>query len=142
MAPVAAKAASVSRSGIGEARPEVRVSTSDWATPGSVNSRFSAAAAAAKAGTPGVIVYATPAQLEAAKLLAHGAEDREVARVEPGDVLAPCGRLDAELDDRVEIERRRIDDSRARRAMIKQRGGHERAGVKADGRTRDEIAPA
>ena len=62
--------------------------------------------------------------------------------MEPGDVLAPCGRLDAELHDRVEIERRGIDDSRARRAMIEQRSGHERAGVEADGRTRDEIAPA
>ena len=56
VAPVAAKFCSVSRSGIGEARPEVRVSTSDWARPGSVSSRFSAAAAAAKAGTPGVTV--------------------------------------------------------------------------------------
>jgi hypothetical protein len=55
VAPEAAKVASFSLSGMAEARPEVRVSTSDCATPGSVNSRLSAAAAAAKAGTPGVI---------------------------------------------------------------------------------------
>ena len=56
VAPVAAKAASVSAGGIAEARPGVRVSTTDWATSGSVNSRRRAAAAAAKAGTPGVTV--------------------------------------------------------------------------------------
>ena len=40
--------------------------------------------------------------------------------MEPRDVLAPRGRLDAVLNDRFEIERRRIDDPRARRAMIEQ----------------------
>ena len=54
VAPVAAKAASVSLSGMAEARPLVRVSTSDCATSGKVSSRCSAAALAAKAGTPGV----------------------------------------------------------------------------------------
>ena len=54
VAPVAAKAASFSFSGIAEARPEVRVSTRDCATSGKVNSRCKAAAAAAKDGTPGV----------------------------------------------------------------------------------------
>ena len=56
VAPVAAKAGSVSRGGMAEARPLVRVSTSDCATSGKVSSRLSAAAAAAKAGTPGVSV--------------------------------------------------------------------------------------
>jgi hypothetical protein len=56
VAPVAAKAASVSRSGMALARPEVRVRTTDWATPGTVSSRRSRAAAAAKDGTPGVTV--------------------------------------------------------------------------------------
>ena len=55
MAPVAAKFSSVSPSGMAEARPEVRVNTSDCATPGSVSSFPKAAAAAAKAGTPGVM---------------------------------------------------------------------------------------
>ncbi len=45
---------SVSPSGIGEARPAVRVRTTDCARPGSVSSAPSAAAAAAKEGTPGV----------------------------------------------------------------------------------------
>ena len=41
---------------MGEARPETRVSTRLCATAGMVSSRPSAAAAAAKEGTPGVIV--------------------------------------------------------------------------------------
>ncbi len=40
--------------GMAEARPLVRVSTTDWATSGRVSSRCNAAAPAAKAGTPGV----------------------------------------------------------------------------------------
>ncbi len=56
MVPLAANVARVSFGGIDEARPEVRVSTSDWATSGRVSSRFRAAAAAAKLGTPGVTV--------------------------------------------------------------------------------------
>ena len=43
-------------SGIAEARPDMRVSTTLCATSGTVSSRPSAAAAAAKAGTPGVSV--------------------------------------------------------------------------------------
>ena len=56
VAPVAAKASSVSPDGIAEARPEVRVSTTDCASSGKVSSWPRAAAAAAKDGTPGVIV--------------------------------------------------------------------------------------
>ena len=56
VAPVAAKAARVSPSGIFEARPETRVSTTLCATSGTVSSRPMSAAAAAKAGTPGVSV--------------------------------------------------------------------------------------
>ena len=56
VAPVAAKASSFSAGGIDEARPEVRVSTTVCANSGSVSSCPSAAAAAAKAGTPGVMV--------------------------------------------------------------------------------------
>ena len=41
--------------------------------------------------------------------------------MEPRDILAPRGRLDAERDDLFEIERRGVDDPRARRAMIEQR---------------------
>ena len=53
-APVAANGSSVSLSGMAEARPETRVNTTLCATSGRVNSRPIAAAAAAKAGTPGV----------------------------------------------------------------------------------------
>ena len=60
VAPVAAKLASVSPSGIEEARPGVRVSTTDCASPGKVSSVPSDAAAAAKAGTPGVTETAMP----------------------------------------------------------------------------------
>ena len=56
VAPVAPNPASVSPSGIAEARPDTRVSTRLCATSGMVSSRPSAAAAAAKAGTPGVSV--------------------------------------------------------------------------------------
>ena len=60
VAPVAAKAARSSPGGMAEARTAVRVTTTDWAMPGRVSSPPSAAAAAAKAGTPGVIVQAMP----------------------------------------------------------------------------------
>ena len=56
VAPDWPKADSVSLFGMGEARPETRVSTRLCATVGIVSSRPSAAAAAAKDGTPGVIV--------------------------------------------------------------------------------------
>jgi hypothetical protein len=56
VAPVAAKVSSFSAGGMLEARPEIRVSTRLCATSGTVNSAPSAEAAAAKAGTPGVIV--------------------------------------------------------------------------------------
>ena len=54
VAPVLANASSVSASGIEEARPEVRVSTTDCTMEGTVSSTPSAAALAAKLGTPGV----------------------------------------------------------------------------------------
>ena len=43
--------------------------------------------------------------------------------MQPRDVMALSRRLDAERDDRVEIERRGVDDSRARRAMVEKRSG-------------------
>jgi len=56
VAPVAANAAKVSPAGMALARPGRRVSTTLCATLGTVSSHPSAAAAAAKAGTPGVSV--------------------------------------------------------------------------------------
>ena len=52
VAPVAAKAASVSAGGIAEARPGVRVSTTDWATSGSVNSRRKSRRSRSESGHP------------------------------------------------------------------------------------------
>ena len=83
-----------------------------------------------------------PCPLQAPQLLAHGAKDREVARMEPRHVLGPRGRLDTERNDRVEIERRGVDDPRVRRAMIEQGARDQRAGIETDGSARDEIAPA
>ena len=60
VAPVAAKLVSVSPSGMEEARPGVRVSTTDCASPGKVSSAPSEAAAAAKEGTPGVTETGMP----------------------------------------------------------------------------------
>ncbi len=60
VAPVAAKLASCSCLGMAEARPGMRVSTTLCATSGTVSSQPSVAAAAAKAGTPGVRVYGMP----------------------------------------------------------------------------------
>ena len=56
--------------------------------------------------------------------------------MEPRDVLAARSRLDAERDDRVEIERRRVDDPRAWRAMVEQA----RAGSASPHRGRRESA--
>ena len=54
VAPAAREASQVSPSGIGEARIAVRVRITVWAHPRHGQLRPSAAAAAAKAGTPGV----------------------------------------------------------------------------------------
>ena len=62
--------------------------------------------------------------------------------MQPRDVLAARVRLDAMGDDRVEIERRRVDDPRARRAMVEQRLRDQRARVEADRAARDQVAPA
>ena len=53
--------------------------------------------------------------------------------MEPGDVLAARGRFDAKLNDRVEIERRRVDDPRAFRAVVEQRPRYQGAGIEAHG---------
>ena len=60
---VAAKLASDSVLGMAEARPEVRVSTTDWLRPGSVSSASSVAEAAALA-TAVMAVQAEPVQAQ------------------------------------------------------------------------------
>ena len=64
---IATKLVSVWRAGIGEARPDVRVRTSDCARPGSVSSRLSAAAAAKAGGawrTAAQVLAGAPSELE------------------------------------------------------------------------------
>ena len=53
--------------------------------------------------------------------------------MQSGDIFAARSRLDAKLDDRVEVERRGVDDARFRRTMVEQSARDERAGVEADG---------
>ena len=80
--------------------------------------------------------------IEAAKLLAQGAPDREIAGMQPRHVVAGVGRAPAFVDDLVERHRRGVDDARARRAMLEQRPRHERAGIEADRAARDQVAAA
>ena len=63
VAPLAARCSRFSRSGIGEERVVVRVRITVCEIPGRVSSRSSAAAAAAKDGTPGVMSYEMPSAL-------------------------------------------------------------------------------
>ena len=107
-----------------------------------MSSRFSAAAAAAKAGTPGVTVVGTPAwssrrNCSPIALQIDRSPEWSRATSLPAAVASTHKRHDP-----VEIERRGVDDGRARRAMIEQRLRHERAGVEADGAAGDEVAPA
>ena len=71
-----------------EARPEVRVRTTDWPTSGTRQLRPSAAAAAAKAGNAGRDRVGNAERVEPPDLLAHGAPDREIAGMQTRDVLA------------------------------------------------------
>ena len=62
--------------------------------------------------------------------------------MEPGNILTcRCRRL-AFGDDRVEIERRGVDNARLRRAMGQHPFRHERARIKTYRAGRDQIAPA
>ena len=80
--------------------------------------------------------------VEAAQLLAHCAPDRQVAGVQARDVLAGLMRARKFGADLIEVQRRRVDDPRARRAMRQQGLGDQRAGEQADGAARNEIAAA
>ena len=53
--------------------------------------------------------------------------------MESGYVLGPRGRFDAKRNDRIEIERRCVNDSRALRTMIEKSARNQRAGIEADG---------
>ncbi len=98
------EASSFSAGGIAEARPEVRVSTTDWATsgrsaPAQCRSRGGERRHARRDG-----VRRCPFA-QTAKLLAHGAPHREIARVQSRDSW-PCAVAPlALLDDLVERHR-------------------------------------
>ena len=120
----------------------MRVSTSDCARPGSVSSRSSAAAAAAKAGTPGVTVYATPARFRrrnCSPMALQIERSPEWSRA-TSSPLAVASTQSAMIASR----------SSGAVSTIRAPGGQwsskrardERAGIEADGRARDEIAPA
>ena len=143
VAPVAAKVASVSRSGIGEARPEVRVSTSDCASSG--QRQFAPERGARRRRRPAR--RASPCR--ACRPRRGGASarpSRSRSRGRPNAAARrrcppPCASTQS-CDDGVERQRRGVDDARARRAMLEKRLRHQRAGVEADRAARDEIAAA
>jgi hypothetical protein len=81
-------------------------------------------------------------RIEPAHLFAGRAPDRKVAGMQPRHILPGLmggGHLG---DDRVEIERRRVDDARARRAPVEHRLGDQRARKEADRAGCDQVAPA
>ena len=142
MAPVRAKAARSSPSGMAEARTAVRVRTTDCAISGSVSSSPRLAAAAAKAGTPGVMVQGMPEGVEAAALLGDGAVERRVAGVDAGHVLVPGGRFVDHGNDLVEVHRRGIADEGVGGGFGHHLAGDEGAGVEADRAAADQGQPA
>ncbi len=142
VAPVAAKAARLSPSGMAEARTAVRVTTTDWAMSGRVSSPPRAAAAAANAGTPGVIVQPMPKRVEPADLLGDGAVEGRVAGVDPRHVL-PGRMRGLDLgDDLGQVHGRRVDHSGARRRLGHDLGRHQRARIEADLAGLDQAQPA
>ena len=108
------------------------------ATPGIVSSRLSAAAAAAKAGTPGVTSHGIPSSsrrriCSAAALKIERSPECRRATSWPVGVRA------LELrEDLVEVEVLRVDDARVRRGVGEDLGRDERAGVEADRARGDE----
>ncbi len=80
--------------------------------------------------------------VEAAHLLGGGAEDREVAGVQAGDVVSCVVCLLQLGDDLVEREGLRVDDAGVRRGVGEDLRRHERARVEADRRACDEALGA
>jgi hypothetical protein len=79
-----------------------------------------------------------PGRVEPAHLLGHGAPDRRVAGVQPGHVEAGLVRGDQLGGDLVEVEVGGVDQARARRRGVEQLAWHERPGVQAHRRRRDQ----
>ena len=120
VAPVAAKAASVSPSGMREARPD------DARQHHALRHLGHGQLAAERRGGGGEGRHArrqrvgNAAPLEPAQLLGERAVDREVARMQARHVLAGRVRRDELGLDLVERHRRGVDDARAGRAMREQ----------------------
>ena len=80
--------------------------------------------------------------VEPAELLAHRAPDREVARVQPGDILSRfVGGADLP-DDLIQAHRRGIDDPGSRRTVGKDAAMHQRSRVEADRTAAQQFAAA
>ena len=111
-------------------RTRVRITV--WPTVGTVSSRFSAAAAAAKAGTPGTTSYGTPAAssrriCSATALKTDGSPECSRATSRP----ARCGR-DQLGDDLVEVEVGGVHQPRPGGQASSSSRGHQAARVQAD----------
>ncbi len=120
----------------------MRVSTTLCATSGTVSSVPSAAAAAAKAGTPGRERIGNAVPLEPAQLLGERAVDRQVPGVQPRDILTRRMGAHELRFDLVEIHRRGVDDARTGRRERDELRRHDRSGIEADRAARDEVAAA
>ena len=121
----------------------MRVSTTLCATSGTVSSRPSTAAAAAKAGTPGVTRVGDAEPLEPADLLGERAVDRQVAGMQPRHVELVLG---ARATNSASISSSDIGAVSTMRApggqCCEQLLRHQRAGVEADRAARDQVAAA
>ena len=110
------------------ARAAIRVSTTVWPTPGTVSSRRSAAAAAAKAGTPGrdVVGHARPRRggriCSAIALNTDGSPEHSRATSCPAACAATSS---ATISSRVRS--RGVDQPGAGRAVLQQLGRHQAA---------------
>ena len=110
VAPVCAKAASRSVSGMAEARPEVRVSTTDCADLRHRQLAPERGGGGREGRNAGRERIGDAERVEPAQLLAQGAPDREIAGMQPRHVLAALVRPHEFGRDRVEVERRRVDE--------------------------------
>ena len=88
----------------------MRVRITVCATSGRVSSRRSAAAAAAKAGTPGVTSIGDAERVEPAHLLGDRAIERRIAGMHARDILPAAVRGCDLGDDLVQGQRRGVDD--------------------------------
>ena len=141
VAPVAAKAARLSPSGMAEARTAVRVRTTDWATPGSVSSLAQCGGRGGEGRHAGRDRPRYAQGVEPADLLGDGPVERGVARMHPGDVVPGLMRgLSISAMICVQRHRCRVDHPSARRRLGHDLARHQRAGIEADRAAPDEVA--